>query len=287
LSATATIAAPTAGLADEENFSVQRNRPYAESSGKPLRADVYTPRGAGPFPGVLVVHGGAWVVGDKAHMRHVCERLAQGGYVAVAINYRLAPLFPFPAQIEDCKAAVRWMRTQAKELNIDPERIGGFGYSAGGHLVALLGTTDAADGLEGAAAPDAPSTRLQCVVAGGAPCEFRQLPKDSLRLLHWFGGTPGDKPDLYALASPARFVSKDDPPVFFFHGAEDKLVPVTGLAQMERLLTDVGVPVRLYVIPGAGHVDAMFNERAMETAVKFLDEHLQQRAEVTTAPPRP
>ena len=120
--------------------------------------------------------------------------MAKHGYAACSINYRLAPKYPFPAQIDDCKSAVRWLRSHAEKYKIDPARIGGFGYSAGGHLVALLGVTDRSDGLEGPdATADSPSTRLQCVVAGGAPCDFRALPADSSRLAYLAWRKPGGK----------------------------------------------------------------------------------------------
>ena len=124
----------------------------------------------------------------------------------------------FPAQIYDCQAAVRWLRANAAKYKIDPDRIGGYGYSAGGHLVALLGALDDDDFREPGLPADAPSARLQVVVAGGAPCDFRALPADSKRLAYWLGGTPAEKPDAYRDASPANYVTADDPPMFFFHG---------------------------------------------------------------------
>ena len=133
-------------------------------------------------------------------------RLVEHGYVACSIDYRLAPKHPFPAQIDDCKAAVRWLRCHAKEFKMDAARIGGYGYSAGGQLVALLGVTDRNDGLEGPdATADSPSTRLQCVVAGGAPCDFRSMPADSIGLAYWLGGSRAEKPLAYQQASPLQF----------------------------------------------------------------------------------
>src|SRR6476659_9232127 len=128
--------------AAEPTVDVLRNQVFVERDSGPLAADVYRPRGAGPFPGMLVVHGGAWRMGTRADLAAIAKALAEHGYTAVAIDYRLAPQYKFPAQIYDCQAAVRWMREHAKELKIDPNHIGGFGYSAGGHLVALLGTLD-------------------------------------------------------------------------------------------------------------------------------------------------
>ena len=167
------------GFAVAGEFTAKYGVPYVERPSGALQADTYIPQTPGPHPGVLVVHGGAWHMGHRAQLSGVAQKLAQQGFSAVAISYRLAPQDKFPAQIEDCKAAVRWMRTHAAELKLDPERIGGFGYSAGAHLVTLLGTTDSQDGLEGVDDPSAvPSTRLQAVAGGGTPCDFRGMPPD-------------------------------------------------------------------------------------------------------------
>src|SRR5215211_7666243 len=162
--------------AAEPAVDVLRNQVFVERDSGPLAADVYRPQGAGPFPGMLVVHGGAWRMGARADFAVIAHRLAERGYTAVAVDYRLAPTYKFPAQIYDCQAAVRWMRSHATELKIDPARIGGFGYSAGGHLVALLGTLNDKELREPGLPANAPSARLQAVVAGGAPCDFRILP---------------------------------------------------------------------------------------------------------------
>jgi len=265
-----------AALSVAGEFAVTRDVPYVARNGQNLLADIYIPQGAGPFPAVLVVHGGAWRSGSKARLARFAEQLAGEGYTAVAINYRLAPEHLFPAQIEDCKSAVRFMRKNAAKYKIDPAQLGGLGYSAGGHLVALLGVTDATCGLEGSDA-DGTSTRLQCVVAGGAPCDFRNTPL-AADLGYWLGGTLAEKPDNYEKASPLGFVSKDDPPVFFFHGQGDTLVPIAGARQMVAKLTEVGVPAELFEIPRAGHGLAAFNPAAADKAVKFFDVHLKNGA---------
>ena len=245
-------------------------------NGVRLTADIYVPAGDGPFPGVLVVHGGAWRSGSPLQMGHISQRLAREGYVAVSIRYRLAPEYKFPAQIHDCKAAIRWMRTHAAEYKIDPERIGAWGYSAGAHLVALLATTDPTAGLEGPNVPaDAPSTRVKAVVTGGTPCDFRPLPEDAQAMFFLFGGSRRELPELYAQASPAAWVSSDDPPIFMYHGSADHLVPLRNAERMYVLLKQAGVPCELKIIPEAGHVPAMFNSEAARAAVKFLDEHLK------------
>jgi len=254
---------------------VIRNRVYVERESGPLAADIYLPPGVGPFPGVLVVHGGAWTMGSRAQLAAIANALAENGYTAASISYRLAPKDPFPAQIYDCQAAVRWLRSNAKEFKLDPAHVGGFGYSAGGQLVALLGTLGDDDFREAGVPADAPSARLQAVVAGGAPCDFRRLPTDSKRIAYWLGGTRSEKPDAYRVASPAAFISADDPPMFFFHGARDFLVPIRSPLRMVELLKDAGVAAEMHTIPDAGHIEALFDRATLQLALAFADQNLK------------
>jgi triacylglycerol lipase len=174
---------------------------------------------------------------------------------------------------------VRWLRLHASELKVDPARVGGFGYSAGGHLVALLGALDDAEFREDGVPDDAPSARLQAVVAGGAPCDFRTLPANSNRLAYWLGGSRAAKPEAYRLASPAAFVTSDDPPMFFFHGAGDLLVPIRSPQRMVELLASRGVTAEMYIVDGRGHIATVFDSGALERAAVFLDSHLKTAPE--------
>ncbi|MDJ0851171.1 MAG: alpha/beta hydrolase [Myxococcota bacterium] len=254
--------------------SVRRGLVYARpSEGIELRADVHRPKRADPAPAVLVVHGGSWTRGSRSRMDRVSERLARSGYVAVNIDYRLAPDFRFPAQIHDCKEAVRWIRRHASELGVDPSRVGGFGYSAGAHLVALLATTRPEDGLEGQAKDPAPSTRIQAAVVGGLPSDLRAFPPNPTvrRLL---GGSREEVPRLYDLASPIRFVSRDDPPLFLYHGRNDWIVDVSHSRSMAEALERNGVPHELRE-PSFGHAATFFFDGAeMKGAIDFLDRWL-------------
>jgi acetyl esterase/lipase len=265
-----------AGAATAAAFKATYGESYVQRDSGPLKADVYTPEGEGPFPGVLVVHGGAWRMGTRGQLAGVAQRLAENGFTAVAISYRLAPEYKFPAQIEDCKAAVRWMRANAARLKIDPARVGGYGYSAGAHLVSLLGTTDSNDGLEGISdLAHAPSTRLQCVAAGGSPCDLRPIPPDEPGLSFFLGGSPATCPEQYRLASPAAFVTPDDPPMFFFHGERDQLVPLASAEHMRHELATAGVEAKLYIVPNLGHVAASMDRGAIDRAIVFLSDHLK------------
>ena len=264
--------------ATEEEIEIRRNVTYLEREDGVLKADLYIPSAKGPHPAILMVHGGAWRTGHRGHMSKVSQSAAKRGYIAVSINYRLAPKHKFPAQIEDCKAAVRWMRTNSKEYGIDPERIAAYGYSAGGHLACLLGTTDAEDGFdeESKQDKDAVSTKVQAIVAGGAPCNFQFIPRKSDSLAYWLGGSRAEKPDVYVKASPTTFVTKDDAPAFFFHGEKDRLVPTMSCKFMSAALKNAGVNSEVLIIEGTGHIGAFTNKDAQRAALKFLDSVLKE-----------
>lgn len=260
-------------------FETRYGQVYLSRETGDLKADAYIPKDEKPHAGVLVVHGGAWRMGTRAQLSGIAQKLAQHGFSALAISYRLAPEYKFPAQIEDCKAAVRYMRQHSEDLHLDPDRIGAFGYSAGAQLVALLGTLDDDAAPENDDNdPQQPSTRLQAVVAGGAPCDFRIMPPDMDWLSFWLGGTRRQVAEQYRLASPAAFVSPDDPPIFFFHAENDELVPLMSPRGMCQLMKQVDVPAELYVVPKVGHIAAAMDRTAVDKSIAFLSNYLQEQA---------
>jgi len=259
---------PARAYAAEVPYETIRNVTYADRADGPLQADIYRPPGDGPFPAVLVVHGGAWMSGNKNQLAGIAQRLAEKGYVAVAINYRLAPKYKFPAQIEDCREALNWMRQNAQKYKIDPKRLAAWGYSAGGHLVALLGVTGG---------------ELKAVVAGGAPCDFRQTPPNVQALAYWLGGTRANVPEVYKAASPAAFVSPKCPPIFFYNGEKDALVPPAGPKAMAELLKQAKVEATVHIVPDAGHIAAFLNREGVTKGMEFLEQHLKASL---AAPPR-
>jgi acetyl esterase/lipase len=182
---------------------------------------------------------------------------AQRGFVAISPQYRFCPESPFPAQVHDVKAAVRWLRRHAGDYNVDPERIGAIGFSAGGHLALMLGLTGSDDGLEGEAEAGAPSSKVQVVVNFFGPTDLaaKDFPEVSQGLLRDFlGGTAEEKPELARLASPAAFASADDPPVLTFQGTKDELVPHTQATLLAESLTRAGAKgSRVDLLVGAGH----------------------------------
>jgi len=262
-------------LAAEPSIEIVRDKVYVQRDSGPLAADIYIPRGEGPFPGMLVVHGGAWRFGSRGQLAAAASALAENGYTAIAINYRLAPGHTFPAQLYDCQAAVRWVRAHAKEFKVDPERIGGFGYSAGGHLVALLGTLGDDQMREPGVPADAPSARLQLVLAGGAPCDFRSIPPNNAGLSYWLGGTRSGKPDAYRDASPANFITPDDPPMLFFHGAQDELVPIASPKSMVEQLVERKIKAEFHMVPKAGHLQAITDRDALAHVLAFANVQLK------------
>src|SRR5262249_51489713 len=145
---------------------VEKDLVYGKGGDTDLQLDLAMPKdGAGPFPALVCIHPGSWRQGNRQQLGQTIEVLAGHGYAAVTVSYRLVPTAIFPAQIEDCKAAVRWLRANAKKYKVDPDRIGAIGFSAGGHLACLLGTTDRNDGLEGNGGNPEQSSRVQAVVS--------------------------------------------------------------------------------------------------------------------------
>ena len=251
-------------------FTVRRDVVYAEATDElQLLADVYLPQthSSELRPAVLVIHGGSWQRGNRERMQAAAGALARAGFVAMNIEYRLAPDHRHPAQLEDCRTAVRWLREHAAELNIDANRIGAIGYSAGAHLALLLALHDT--GPASAHSQAAGNDRIQAVVAGAAPCDLTAFPENApmQRLL---GASLADAPDLYRLASPITHVSPDDPPVFLYHGRYDWVVPVQQTRKLVESLRQAGVHVESYESEQGHLTSAVNNEVELERAVQFL-----------------
>lgn len=237
--------------------TVERDITYGSAGGVALKLDIYYPRAvSGAVPAVVYVHGGGWTQGDKSGGAGAIEipELVARGFLVASVDYRLAPRYKFPAQIEDVKCAVRFLRTNASSYGINPEKFGAWGGSAGGHLVALLGTTDTSAGLEGSGGHAGQSTHVQAVVDMFGPTDlavlFRGYRGPTLEQV--FGTSDADS-QAVRLASPVTYVSPDDPPFLIIHGDKDNLVPL-GQSQIlyDRLLA-AGVPATLVVVKNGGH----------------------------------
>ncbi len=259
---------------------------YAHVGNQTLMTDMVLPGpgfGPGPFPAVLVIHGGAWKGGDKADNRPILEQLARRGFVAVSPQYRFCPENRFPAQIHDLKAVVRWLKDHAATYRVDPDRLGAVGFSSGGHLAMLLGLTDPDDGLELPGLPgDGPDTRIRAVVNYFGPIDLTASdlsPVSEALVRDLLGGSIAEKGELARLASPLHFVTDDDPPILTFQGTRDPLVPYTQAIALTEAMTQQGVAGRVELMIGGGHGDrwepAGGVERTLDQTILFLEQHLK------------
>ncbi|MES2684125.1 MAG: alpha/beta hydrolase [Pseudomonadota bacterium] len=236
---------------------------------KTLLADVYTPSGPGPFPSVLLIHGGAWKRGDRAQVKGLAERIAARGYLVVNTTYRLVPEYIFPAQLQDVQQAAQWMRRAGSRYGIDPQRIGAYGYSAGGHLSALVAAA-ANDPVLGLA-----DTQMKAVVAGGTPSDLT-LYEGGYLVPNFIGGKKSAKLAAFKAASPALYVKPGHPPVFQYHATLDDYVPFEQAEKYKARLDAAAVPNELFVIKGHGHISAFFADgEAVEASLAFLDRYLR------------
>lgn len=272
------VAVP-AGAAE---FEVLQNLTYAEVGDVRLQLDLARPQeGDGPFPLLVFIHGGGWSGGNRIAYRRAIETAAQKGYVAATVSYRLTQpdkdtgvaKTPFPAQIHDCKAAIRWLKANAEKYNIDPDRVGVTGASAGGHLSLLVGLTSAEDGLEGELGNPDQSSRVQVVVNVYGPTDlvtlYRGTPGVVGLLKALCGGTPETAAENFRLASPITFITADDPPILTLHGDADRIVPVEQAEILDERLKAAGVPHVLKVFKEQGH--GFQGESAIEAQTAMWD----------------
>ncbi|MCE5273000.1 alpha/beta hydrolase [bacterium] len=252
---------------------------YGQGGGHDLRLDLYQPStGEGPFPAVVFIHGGGWRAGHSGQFSRQAMYLATQGYVCVCIDYRLSGEARFPAAIEDCKCAVRWMRAVgAKEYKVDPERIAVSGESAGGHLSLLLGTSGGAAELEGQGGWAGYSSRVQLVAAFNPACRFSGIHSDAIPA--FLGGDSLEVPEAYRLATPSTWIDRTDPPMLLLHGDQDKTVPYSQSVEFVDALKAAGVEAELYTEKGAGHTWMSFPPYFEPTTLalkSFLDRHFKK-----------
>ncbi len=234
---------------------VERDVTYGKVNEVELKLDVYFPTNdrAKVRTAVVYVHGGGWRQGDKrsgAGLLAIPELLKRG-YLVISINYRLAPRFKFPAHIEDCKCAIRYLRAHVKKYNLERDRIGVFGGSAGGHLVALMGTADGSAGFDNSGGWTNQSSRVQAVVDMFGPTDLKISNRPEYAEMA-FGVTEPEDPRLKKF-SPLTYVSKDDPPFLILHGEKDVGVKPIHSELLEAALKKAGVPVTLVMVKNAGH----------------------------------
>jgi acetyl esterase/lipase len=270
------------GALPPDQVEVKTAITFSKPGGETLNLDLARPKvGQGPWPAVVCIYGGGWISGSRALMRSWIEYTAAHGYVAVAPTYRLAPKHPFPAAVADVRNCVRWLRTHAKEYNIDPDHIGAMGLSAGGHLALMLAVTSDNDHF-GAddAAPNGESARVQAVVNYYGPCDLIAKDWSSLAvrkyLIPFLGDEDTQKRITGRQASPLTYISKDDPPILTFQGDADPTVTPTQAYELHSRLSQAGLSNELQVLHGLGHgwIDPYLT-RTQQEMIRFFDRHLK------------
>ncbi|HWE04472.1 MAG TPA: alpha/beta hydrolase [Tepidisphaeraceae bacterium] len=274
-----------------KGIKAERDIQYVPGGDPSQTLDLYLPEAPSekPLPIVVYIHGGGWWGGSKAG----CPAISYvpHGYAAAGVEYRFSKKAVFPAQIQDCQAAIRWIRANSKKYNIDPDHIGVWGGSAGGHLVALLGTAGGKKAFSPIGGNDDQSDRVQAVCDEYGPADFTtvmaQAAEDKTKNIFKFNtaGDPYsnligvslvDNKEKTDAVSPVHYVSKDNPPILILHGTHDALVPFAQSVEFADALKKAGVEVLLQPIPGAGHGGPAFGLPAVRTLTRnFFDKNLK------------
>jgi len=265
-----------------QTVRIELDLPYAATENVRQRLDLYLPKARKhnkPLPVVAHLHGGGWQFGNKSGgYRYVGPLVESGEYAGVSIGYRLTNEACWPAQIHDCKAAIRWLRANAAKYNLDPDRIGVTGTSAGGHLSAMLGTSGNDTNLEGTLGEHTKqSSRVTCVVDHFGPSDFRaflMVLDPTLAVTKLLGGPPRDKLDLALAASPVTHVTSDDAPFLLIHGTRDPIVPFGQSEVLYAALIKAKVDAKLVAVEGGGHGNFGSAEVAARMRA-FFDKHLR------------
>lgn len=240
--------------------ALRKNLVYGNAGGFALKMDlIYCEEKKLPKAPVIVwVHGGAWSDHElDRNYRPELEllKLAEKGYFIACIDYRLADEAPFPAQIQDCKCAIRFLRAHAEAWGLDSDRIGVWGESAGGHLVDLLGATEGVAEFEGDGGWQEYSSRVNAVCTWYSPAKLEDMPQKENPVSAMLLGnpTPEELPKKLAWASPVSYLHKEMPPFLVMHGDADTLVPKEQSILLYQGLLELGAPVEFHLIPGQGH----------------------------------
>ncbi|MCU0879002.1 MAG: alpha/beta hydrolase [Pirellulaceae bacterium] len=266
-----------------DGVSAELDIPYAATENPRQRLDLYLPKtraGDKPLPVVVFIHGGGWQNGDKrGGLATLAPLVVSGDYAGVSVGYRLTGEAAWPAQIHDCKAAIRWIRANAKKYGLDPERIGATGPSAGGHLVAMLGTSGDVPDLEGKLGEHlSENSRVACVVDQFGPSDLLTMggmhdransPESKL-----LGGAVQSTKPLAREASPTTHVTPNDPPFLLIHGTDDRVVPFQQSEVLHAALEKAGVESTLVPVEGGGHGNFRSDEVGKRLR-QFFDKHLR------------
>ena len=283
-----TVAALTAALAcglalpaRADGVTLEKGIEFSNPDNQHLQLDMARPAGDGPFSAIVCIHGGGFRAGTRDGYDGLIQRLAQSGYVAVTITYRLAPKYQFPAAVYDGKAAVRWLRANASKYHVDPTRIGATGGSAGGTLAQMLGVTEGVKEFEGDGGNAKESSAVKCVVNVYGANDFTKSYGKSVDahevLPLYLGGNLEKARPAHIRSSPLYWVTPNAVPTFCIHGTEDKYVHLEQAEMLVEKLKATGVEVELLKLEGAGHgfkgKDAETAEKAM---IAYFDKHLKK-----------
>ena len=273
---------------------LERDLAYIPEGDPAQRLDLYLPEATPekPLPLIVHIHGGGWMGGNKFPCP--VAGMVLKGYAVASVEYRFSQVAKFPAQIQDCQAAIRWLRANSKKYHFDPEKVGVVGGSAGGHLSALVGTAGGTGTFPAIGGNEDQSDRVQAVCDIYGPADFTTVvkqaaedanvknifefnsPKDPYSQLI---GVPLETTEKSRAVSPVTYVSDDDPPVLILHGTHDTLVPYAQSVLFAEALKAKGVPVWLQTLPGAGHGGPLFGKPVViELMQRFFDKHLQGAA---------
>ncbi|MEY4761359.1 MAG: Lipase 2 [Pseudomonadota bacterium] len=251
--------------ADAAAVESLRDIPYATVSGKPLALDLHLPHGVTQPPLVVYVHGGAWSAGDKSSYP---EFLVENGFAVASLDFRSTDVAPFPANVHDIKAAIRYLRASAGRYGFRADRIAVAGASSGGHLAALVGVTAGVPALEGEEGQDmGTSSTVQAIVSWYGASNLTTILSQSTpfglgvrepALKRLLGDSPDNRPELARLASPVFHVDAADPPLLLLHGDQDRQMPINQLHELEGAYARVGREAGTFVLHGVGHDSAPF-----------------------------
>lgn len=264
-----------------DNITFLRDVEFSNVADQHLQVNIAQPKtGTGPFPAIVCIHGGGFRAGKRESYDKLCQTLAQHGYVAITVTYRLAPAYQFPAAVQDCKTAVRWLRANAAKYQVDPKRIGTLGGSAGGHLAQFLGVTAGVPEFEGEGNNEQ-SSAVNCVVNYYGPSDFTKSyakSTDAAEVLPlFFGGNLETKLREHIIGSPLYWVTPKAAPTLCIHGTKDDHVAYEQATWIVDRLKASTVEAELLTMEGAGHgfkgADA---QKAEDAAIAFFDQHLKK-----------
>lgn len=262
-----------------KTIKVEKDIVYGQGGKYKLKLDLYSPKEIKETtPGLVFIHGGGWSKGKRTDYHYYGVKFAEQGYVVATVSYRLSGTAPFPAAVQDCKCAVRWMRANAKKLKVDPKRIGVVGGSAGGHLAMMVGYSPDVESLEGDGGNAEVSSKVKTVVNFYGPADLTTKNASTFPLVtNFLNKSIKNDPETFRLASPIKHVTKDDPPTMVIHGTLDFLVGVSQSDNLVKKLKETGVKTEYLRLDGWPHALDMsqpMNDYCRKNILEFLKTHL-------------